>query len=76
MLEKILHRYLPEEVCKKKFLRKKTDHPCHPPPRTPLLTKGKWSTPKEIKDCFLKQGTSLSLSAVINEGQGRHWNPL
>ena len=35
MLEKILHRYLPEEVCKKKFLRKKTDHPCHPPPPPP-----------------------------------------
>ena len=40
------------------------------------LTKGKWSTPKEIKDCYFKKGTSLSSIAVINEGQGRHWNPL
>ena len=55
---------------KQKILRKKMI--THNPP----LTKGKWSTPKEIKDCFSKKGTSLSSSAVISEGQERHWNPL
>ena len=46
MLEKILHRYLSQEVCDKKNSYAKKDH-------------------------SLKQGISLSLSAVIIDGQGR-----
>ena len=75
MLEKILHRYLPEEVCKKKFLRKKTDHPCHPPPHAPPH-KRQMVDPYRNKRLFFKAGNLLVIKCCYQWGPRKTLEPI